>query len=169
MPCAVGGIAVEAAAEVVVDAAAHHPVEGQVSHNLCGGLAAAVTEAQEELVHHGLRELDVGAEAAPLSVDVGGEPLERNVQHGGRQLLVVTREARALPQVLHELVGGGDDLAAALRVGVGRGLQHTAEAGEVAAVLGRVVGAAVERFEVRGEEDAHGPAARAGDVTTACM
>ena len=153
----------EATAEVIVDAAAHHPVEGQVSHDLRRGLAAAVAEAQEELVHHGLGELDVGAEASPLGVDVRGEPLEGDVEHGRRQLLVVAREARAVPQVLHELVGGGDDLAAALRVGVGRGLQHAAEAGEVAAVLGRVVGAAIEGLEVRGEEDAHGPAARAGD------
>ena len=72
-------------------------------------------------------------------------------------------KAAFVAQVLDDLVGGGDDLVAALVVGVGRRLQHTAEAGDAAPVLRRVVGAAVKRLQVRGQEDAHGPAAGATD------
>ena len=102
-------------------------------------------------------------ETAPLGVDVRRQPLERDVQHRRRQLLVVALDGRALPQVLHDLLGGCDNLIAALLVGVGRRLQHTAEAREAAPVLRWVVCAAVEGLQVRRQEDAHGPTAGAAD------
>ena len=113
-------------------------------------------------MHHGLRKLDVGAKPAPLGVDDRREPLERDVQHGGGQILVIAGKGRVVPQVLDDLVGRGNDLVAALLIRVRRRLQHPAEAGHASPVLRRVVRAAVEGLQVWGEEDAHGPAAGAG-------
>ena len=69
-PDGVGGVAVEAAADLVVDAAAAPSRRSVCSHRLerCAALPVRVVAAQEEVERHRLRELGRAAEAAELGV-----------------------------------------------------------------------------------------------------
>ena len=67
-----------------------------------------------------------------------------------------------LPQVRGQLPALLDHLVAPGPIRLGDGGQHAGKAGHPVPVLGRKVGAAEERLERGGQEDAHRPAAAAG-------
>ncbi len=64
-------------------------------------------------------------------------------------------------EMLDELRADLYDLGAAVLPGLGEGGEELTEGGQVVTRYGREVGAAVERLQIRGEEDRHRPAAAA--------
>ena len=149
-PLRIGAVARESAAELVVDAAVGHPVEGQRHHAQRGGVARAPPGPQEELERHRRRELrgttkpavplvercrkahDGGLELRSLGVAVTG---------GDRELGLEVRREHARLVV---------DLRPPVAVGVGHGAQDAGKAGHPVAVLGRKVGPAEEGPQIRG-------------------
>ena len=145
-------VAGEAAAELVIDAAGEHRVEGRL-----GDLELAASEQQ--LKRRGGRELRGATEAALLGVCPGAKRPDRRFQEalvrglgGGLELPdraePGARLGRALPQLL-----------ALARKCIDHRLHHHPEARHAAALLGREVGAAKERHSVGVAEDRHRPAA----------
>ena len=68
-------------------------------------------------------------------------------------------ETLALAYLLEELLARLHHFAAPRPVGLGHALEQAWEGGHAVAVLGRKVGAPVERHAIGREEDGHGPAA----------
>ncbi len=152
----------EAAAELVVDAAAGHAGQGVPQHLERTRVAGALPDAQDRFPGHGLRELGRLAEAAVALVELAREPEVRADQDLLGQRAGRAGEALGLLHALHELAAGFQDLAAAAVVGVRDGLEEAREGRHAVAVHRREVGAAVERYRVRREEDGHRPAAATG-------
>ena len=75
-PEGVGGVAGEASAEVVVDAAGGHALERDFDHFPRALLARSGVVAEEEFEGHGLRELGGAAEPAVFGVERRRQPLE---------------------------------------------------------------------------------------------
>ncbi len=72
-PVLVHGVAGEAAAELVVDAAVRHRAQGELHAVEGGPVAGAVVVAQQDLQVHRLGELGRAAEAAEAPVELGEE------------------------------------------------------------------------------------------------
>ena len=178
-PLGVGRVAGEAAAQVVVDATGGHGVEGAGGHGQGrrrpSGRPVGARVAQGQVDQGRLGELGGAAEPAPLGVEPPGQ-LGRPPasSRSGCRLGAVGRRAarsragrvaidRARGDGLGQLVGLLLDLVAAVVPDVGEGGEHGGERRGARAVVGREVGAAVEGPAVRGQEDAHRPAARTGD------
>jgi hypothetical protein len=161
-PLAVHRVAVEAPAELVVDAAAGHPVERELEHLEAARVCRAAPDAEHRLPGHGLRELGCLAEAAVALVELAAQP------HVGPDQDVAAQPARGrgepprLPHRLDELPAGLEHLAAAGMVGLRDGAEQTRERGHTVPVFRREVRASVERDAVRGEEDGHRPAPAPG-------
>ncbi|CAM5710305.1 hypothetical protein SVIOM74S_06101 [Streptomyces violarus] len=161
-PVTVDRVAGEAAAELVVDAAPGHALAGVLRH-LEGALGTgAGVVAQQELQHHGRRELRRPAESAALRVVLAGQREQRL-----RELLLAGRPVVPvgdLPpgQVPDDLPGDLGDLVPPVLPRLVDALEHLPEGGHALARGGREVRAEVERLGVRREEDGHGPAAVAG-------
>ena len=151
-PDGVDRVTREAAAELVVDAAGQHRVEGDLDRLM---LAAG----QQQLQRRGRRELGGAAEAAVLHVGGGPQP-----RHGVLELARLGRLAAWLdladraepgPRLRRALA----DLLALALEGVDHGFHHHPEARHAAALVGWEVGAAIERHALGVEEDGHRPAA----------
>ncbi|GAA3047844.1 hypothetical protein GCM10020000_30040 [Streptomyces olivoverticillatus] len=123
-PGGVHRVAREAAAELVVDAAAGHGLAGGRRH-LQGGLGAgAHMVAQQELQRHGRRELRRPAEAAAHGVELAGQPQQRGVQILGGGGAGRVHGQGPLGQVAHDAAGDLPDLLAAVGPGRADALQH---------------------------------------------
>ena len=163
LPLAVGRVAVEAAAQLVVDAAPGHVVEGGVEHLAGLRLGRRQLQQQKEIRRGG--ELRRPAEAAPLAVEAGAEPVEGGADHRPPRR-PVARGAALLqrpPHVRGHLVDLLEHVLPAVGPGLGDPTQHRGEAGAAVAVVGGEVGAGVERLEVRRQEHRVGPPPLAGE------
>ena len=157
-PLLVGRVAMEAPAELVVHAARSHAIERVRGHGQRGRILRAQPVTQHEPDVHGVRELGRAAEAAPLGVVVLAE-------HGVGQrervrVEVACRHLRLADHVAERAAALGDALAI-VAPGEAQRLHDLRPARASVAAHGREVGAAEERLELRREEHAHGPAARA--------
>ncbi|MGX1250580.1 hypothetical protein RKD48_003091 [Streptomyces ambofaciens] len=117
---------------------------------------------QQELDHHGRRELRRPAEPAALRVVLPGESEQRLPElllAGCLRVAVGDLPPREVPD---DLPGDLVDLVAPLGPRLLDALEHLAEGGHAVPGLGREVGAEVERLRVRREEHGHGPAALPG-------
>ena len=145
-PGGVGGVAREAAAQVIVDAALAHAMQRQM-HGLVEALVAAArarrataarrsalaeTSAPRRCRHSGDRPPAAGARRCARALPAPpGEPALRLGEIGERRL------------------EGGDillDPGRILAIGLGDGGQHLAESGPAPAILRREIGAAPERL-----------------------
>ena len=165
-PVAIGGIAVKAAANLVVDAAVRHLVQGQFHHFQGAGVEAVAVVAQQELRRHRLGELGGAAETAVEVVKLGRQLGIRLMHHLGSQR---GKAAGALegrlpgaPHLLGQLASNPFNFALVGAVSLAGGGQQTGEAGHSAPILRRKVGAAVVGAAFRREEHRHRPAAAAG-------
>src|SRR5690606_15022536 len=118
--------------------------------------------AQQGVDHGGRRELGGGAEAAVAVVGLGGEQADGLVDVGGRDGAWL-RGCAAGGELVGDGGGAVEDLLAALLPGLGDGVEHLGEGGQVGVRGGREVGAGVEGVAVRGEPDRHRPAALPGE------
>jgi hypothetical protein len=162
-PALVGRVAREAAAQVVVDAAALHAVERLLHRRLAGLVALQLAAPQQDLQGHGVRKLRALAEAA-----VGIVAARQQAPRGAvEQARSDSARVRAHAQPCDAADGAGDllrlglHLAAARAVGVDHRVEHGGEAGHPVALRRREVGAGEEGALLRGEEDGEGPAAGA--------
>ena len=156
-------IAVEATAELVVNAAAGHFVQRQLDDVEEVFVAAVVPVPQQAVEVGGVGEFRLRAEAAVHHVHVAGEGAHTVRYEIERQIAAAGRKARKFLHGLANLSGALDDVLLAVVIGIGQGAQETRKAGAAVAVVGRKVGAAVEGFLVRGEEHGQRPAALPGE------
>jgi hypothetical protein len=161
-PALVGRIAVEAAAELIEDAARRHPVQREL-HHLQRPAPAAQMAAEQEVECHRLRELGRSPEPTPVGVEGTTDALERLPQHAvveatGRRL----ERAGLQRQVLGHLPALRARPVALVAPGAGDCQQHLLEGGHAEPVLPGEVGAGEERLPLGGEEHRHRPAALAG-------
>jgi len=150
-PLPVHRIAMEAAADLIVHAAAGHLGQGEVGHVLRLHDARALPVAQEEFPVHGLGKLGRAPRASLPRVELARQSLV------GR-----APEPLALAHLLEELLARLHHVAPPRPVGLGHSLEQTGKGGHAVAILGGKVGAAVEGHAVRSEEDGHRPAAVPG-------
>src|SRR4029453_455190 len=114
---------------------------------------------QKEFPVHGLGKLGRASHAALSRVELARQRLV------GREEDAVCKERRRAPEtfalayLLEELLARLHHFAAPRPVGLGHALEQAWEGGHAVAVLGRKVGAPVERHAIGSEEDGHGPAA----------
>ena len=169
VPARVGRVAVEAAAQMIVDAARRHVTQrGEVHLQRVLALGrvrpVAGVNAGEQVERDGLRELRGVAEAAVHGVEAAGELLITGVKQSaaGRDVAWLARRCRReLAQLGQYLVGLLDDFGAVLVPGVGYLRQDSFQSWLTAAVFRRKIGTAGEGFQFRGQENRHGPAAPA--------
>ena len=158
-PDRVDGVAVEAAAELVVDAAGSHPVERDARHAECVlGLGACV-EAKEQFERRRGRELGRAAEAAVDRVELRAERRERASKEAGGQRLGRGAPVAGRADRVDELLGLAFQIVAAVSVYVRHRSQHLLEARHAHPRLRREVRAAPERPSVGGQENRHRPTA----------
>ena len=161
-PVGVGAVAVEAAAELVVDPAAGHLGQGVGDGLPLLLIAGAPPILEQEVQVHRLRELRRIAEPTLMWVEAAHQVLSGLVQYPGRQRGIRGSQGCAALERVRQPVAGRFHLAAALLPGFSNRPQHLPEAGHAVARLRRIVGAAVERPAVGGQEDGHRPTAAAG-------
>ncbi len=160
-PVVVGRVAVEAAAEVVANAAAPHLVEGGENHFERFKVAGARVIPEQEFQGRRAGELGRAAEAAVPRVEGAAEGVEAGIEDGR----VEDAGCRGLG-VHTKLIENGatrfDDGGAVHLPRLSQALEDAPEAGVSVARLGREVGAAEERPQIGRKPDGHGPAAGAG-------
>jgi hypothetical protein len=163
-PRGVDGVAREAAADVVVDAAAGHGAQREQRHLRLGArrVVAAGGAAQEQFERRVRRELRRAAEAPLNAVELAPERRDRLVERRGAQRLVRRAQQRAARQPARHPAALLADLLATVGPGARDRLEHLREAGHAVARLGREVRAAVERHLLGREEHVQRPAAVAG-------
>lgn len=191
-PAGIDGVAMEAAAEVVVQAALDHVAQGfgGESQGFASGLGGATAlergDAEQEVDIAGARKFRCAAEAAvggvEALVEVGETAFEgiagRFVQGGwrggrgrgggrGRAGAAGVGDGGGAVGVVvaqrgEHAVGLGDEIGAFVPPGTGDGGEQAGEAAPALTVLGREVGAAEEGLQVGGKKDVERPAARAG-------
>lgn len=163
-PVGVHRVPGEAAAELVVDAAAGHRPAGAHGHLQRRLRTGPGVVAQQELQHHGRRELGRAAEAAPALVEVPAETHQRLVQVrlAGRVVGAGRVDGGPLGQVGPDPPGDLPDLLPAVPPGGLHALQHLPERRHPVPGLRREVGTEVERLLVGSEEHRHRPAALPG-------
>jgi hypothetical protein len=154
-PGAVDRVAGEAAADLVIHAAAGHPPQGVERH-------LALPAPEQELDRGAGRELRRGPEAAALGVVEPAERRHGRVQGGGVDLALRRLHRGGAAQALDDRARLPADLLALLVPGGADRQQHVAPARQPVARLGREIGAAPERHAVGGEEGVQRPAALAG-------
>src|SRR5215475_3503767 len=115
----------EAAAELVVHAAARHPSQREPRHVERSRIPAALPETQYELPVHRLRKLGSSSDAAVSLVELPGDALIRTEQDLLREEARRPLQPLAFPHVLEELTSGLDDVATARAIGFRHRLQHT--------------------------------------------
>ncbi len=172
VPVAVHGVAVEAAAELVAEAAVGHGAEGFGGHfERPVGLAFVaflgsplVVDAEEEVQGGGAGEFGGAAEAALVVVEAAGEVVVGFAEDVGG--IEVGLGGGAGVEVLLELGDGAggafEDFFAVLGPGAVEFFEEFFEADAAGHIGGGEVGAAEEGFQVGGEKDGHGPAAATG-------
>ncbi len=153
----------EAAADLIVDSAPGHAVEGDDEH-LPGFEVARQRAVQQERQVRRRGELRRGAEASPLGVEAAREGALGGGHHAhvgedrglldGRQL-IADRAGQHLGLLQH--------LAPTQRPRLAERGQDSREAGASHPVAGREVRPGEEGLEVVGQEDRVGPSARAGE------
>ena len=172
VPVAVDGVAMEAAAELVAQAAMGHGAEGAGGHfegpvGFAGvrldGLPL-VMDSEEEVEGGGAGEFGGAAEAAFVVVEAGGKLVVGFLDdRGGGQFAGVGLGGVEVFLEFGDGFGGAfDDFFAVFGPGFVEFDEEVFEADAAVGVFGGEVGAAEEGFEVGGEEDGHGPAAAAG-------
>ena len=154
----------EAAAELVVDAAGGHVAQGVVGDFQGRGVAGAVVVTQQEIERHWLRELGRVAPAAVVGIDGRDQALAGGVEQQMARLAGGVGLGRG---------GGEQDFGDAHRrvdhvlatglIGLDQRVEDLPKRGQ--ALLGgwREVGAAPERDASRRQEDTERPAALAGE------
>ena len=162
-PALVHGVAVEPAAQVIVNPPSGHAGERLLHDVPRPGLALVVPAAEEELYGAGRGELRGGAEATVPDVEQARHLARRLRDRVGRDLA-----ALRLVQRLGDVLANGFRVArrfgAVLAVQPGHVARHREEAGAaVRVVLGRKVRPAEEHVTVGGEERGERPAALAGE------
>ncbi len=160
----VDGVAVEAAADLVVDPSVGHRRQCVPGHVARQAVAVHTVTSEEELDGLRLRELGRTAPAPGLPIVRAEESFRR----GGRELGIdgLRRSGcqRVCLQRPGEIRSGFQDGLPPVAPGIGDALQHLPEGRQAMAGLGGPVGAAVERLALRREEDRERPAAGSGQA-----
>src|SRR4029434_895517 len=143
------GVAVKAAAQLVVHAAPGHAREGEADHLQRAGVAASPPEAQHRVPDHGLGKLGGTGRAALALVAALGHALEGVEQdlvgeHGGGGT-----QPLALTHLLEELLSRLRYVAAARAIGLGYSLQHPRKGGHAVTLLRPALSAAVQEHAIR--------------------
>ncbi len=162
-PVGIGGVAVKAAANLVVHSPVSHFFQGQLDHFQRTGAGAAVVVAEQEFRGHGLGELGGGAKAAVLVVEVGSQVGISMVQDVLGQKAAAAGQVAGAAHLGGQLLGNPGNFTFVVAIGFAGGLKDAGEAGHIEAVGGRKVGAAIEGLALGGEKDGHRPAAAAGE------
>ena len=162
-PARIGGIAMEAATDLVVHAAADHRLQGVSDDGLHALIINAANPGIEKKVEtHRRWELRRPAKAAVgviVAVDDGGDGAadERRIRRHRFAALIFL----CLPNRLGDLRRRVLHFLPLVLPGVVQRLQHTGKPGPTVAVLWWKVGSGVKRFEVGRQEEGVRPAAAA--------
>ena len=163
MPFIVHGIAVETAAEVVVQPAAGHFAQSEEGHLQGIRRAGARVIAEHEIESDRTREFGGAAKAPMLRLEAVFNLLIAGVEQGpDRRAPLAGLHSGHLLQFLRHPFGRIDDGVALFFPGLRDAQQDRAKARPSAVILRREISAAGEGLEVGGQPDAHGPAAPAG-------
>ena len=156
-PALVGGVAGEAAAQMIVDAALAHALHAQHDGGLHQQRLGSHVAAPEKLQHGTLRELRRAANATVVSVDLAqqspGHVLGLCLGHG-LAWLAAGESLQRFDQRCSVFV----HFVAVAAIGLLDQAQHILEAGPAEARLQREVGAAPEGLGLGGEEHGERPA-----------
>ena len=162
-PISVGGVAVEAAADLVVDATVGHLLQCNLDQFQRTGIVAVMVVTQQEFRTHGLRELGCVAETAVLIVEVGGQGGVSLVKNVHREDAGAFGYLIGLGHLGRQLLGDPVYFAFVGLVCLGDGRDQSGKTGHALAVGGREVGAAIEGLAFRCKKYGHGPTAAAGE------
>ena len=157
-PFGIGGVAGEAAAQMIVDAALAHAPQRDIDRLAIAGIAAALPGAPEQLEDRHLGKFRRPADAAMDEIDL----LQQALGNAVEDLRPDARARLGQSELAQRLLQRGDVLGHLLGIaviGVGDGAQHLGEARPSPALLRREIGAAPEGMAVGGQEHGERPAA----------
>ena len=158
-PDLVDRVAVESAAQLVVDAAPRHAGEGLADHLERLGQVPATPVSKEEVEGHRLGELGRPPEPPVVSIELRPEPLIGAVEDLSSQEVGARPDPLSLSEPLEEILPDPGGLAALLAIELGHRLENARKPGHAMPIGRREVGAAVERDALGRHEHRHRPAA----------
>ena len=162
-PALVDAIAMEAAGELVIDAAARHLFERH-GEGLTGVRIAAVDgELQQKIERGGMGKLGLRPEAAVARIELGKRGGGDLVDQGERQFAAAAGEALIVLDGGHDAGSRFESLVAAVAPHLRHGEQDAAETRSAVAIVAREVGSAEVGAAVGGEERCERPSALAAD------
>jgi hypothetical protein len=152
---------VEAAAEVIPDAAGGQSVERRGQDAPGAEIPGPRVHVKAELQRHRLRELRRAPEAAVIGIENVAERAQRRARQLGSEAARHT-DLQAPGHLLQDLAGRALAFLAALGVGLRRGVQHARKPRPAEPIARREVRAPVVRPPGRRAEDRRRPAALPG-------
>ncbi len=161
-PDRVGRVAVEAAAELVVDPAVGHRIETAPRDGERTRVPGRGRAPEEVLDRHRLGELGSASPPAVRGIEARLDRGRRRVEECPRRRVAGRRAGLLLDERVDEPRAGREDLEWLVAPGSGDPGENLAERRHPVGRLRREVGPAVERLAVGREEEAHRPAALAG-------
>ncbi len=158
-PDGIDAVAMKSAANLVVDAAARHLLQGE-GDGVQGVLAAAADViAQQKFQVHGLGELGRTPEPAVLLVIIAEDALRRRRQQISIEGAGVAADIQHPPiQRFRQRLGGTLHLIAPFAIGIRHPHQHLPERRHIKARLAREIGPAIKRATIRHQKNRHRPA-----------
>ena len=143
----------EAAGELIVDAAASHFFEGGFGHG-AQMLFAGLLEAIENQVHRGgVRKFRGAPEAAIFDVEELGDRSDLGVDDGGIEFAAGSGEYFGLGDGIGKRIRGALELGALAAIRFGDGEQDAAKTGAAHLIFGRKIRAAEKRAAVGQEKN----------------
>ncbi len=163
-PAGVDGVAVKAAADLVVHSPRRHPVERRLDHPARLRVAGAQPAAEEQLEAHRGGKFRRAAEAALDRVELAGDRRMGALEDGRQRSSGPgrPRDRGAGLEVVEHFPGRALELVAARFPGFGDRREDLEEPGPSPARGRREVRPAIERLSLRREKEREGPAAAAG-------
>ncbi len=162
-PALVDGVAMEAAGELIVDAAAGHFFEGGFGHREEMFFFGLLVALEDEIDGRGVWKLRSAAEAAVLDVKKLGDGFDLRVDDAEVEIGASAGEDFGLRDGVGEGVGGTLEFGTLVAIRIGDGEKDAAESGAAHLVFGREIGAAEKRPSVGEQKTGERPAALAGN------
>ena len=158
-PALIHGVAMEAAGELVINAAARHLLQRSHDDGAEKIFAGTRIAVNDEIHDRGMRKFWLRAEAPVLHVEEAGSGVDDRADNFRGKFSAAAAKSFCLGDGAHHLLGRSGNFPVLVAISSGYGLQHSLQAGTAVVIVGREVRPTVKRLAFRREKRGQRPAA----------